>query len=122
MKCNRCGREIAEEEGFSYQGKMICEDCYMEVGLHPKTCEPWATYTATHTPAGSEPKGEQGLTDLQREIHEFVKSKGKVPREEVVANFKLSEADMDAQMTALFHSELIKELSEGDKAYLVSIN
>ncbi len=122
MKCDRCSREIAEGEGFSHQGKVLCEDCYMEVGLHPKGCEPWATYIATHTPGGSGTKGGQVLTDLQKKVHEFVKSKGKVPREEAMANFKLSEADMDAQMTALFHSELVKELREGDKVYLISIN
>ncbi len=122
MKCKRCGREIADDEGFSYQGNILCEDCYMEVGLHPKGCEPWASYIATHTPGGSGPKGGQGLTDLQKKVHEFIKSKGKVPREEVMANFKLSEADIDTQMTALFHSELVKELREGSKVYLVSID
>ena len=39
-----------------------------------------------------------------------------------MANFKLSEADIDTQMTALFHSELVKELREGSKVYLVSID
>lgn len=122
MKCSRCGREFAEAEGFTHQGKMICEDCYMEVGLHPKGCEPWGTYVATHTPGGAGPKGKQELTDMQKKVHEFIKSKGKLPREEVMASFKLSEADMDAQMTALFHSELVKEVSQGGKVYLVSIS
>ncbi len=117
MKCNRCGRQISDNEGFSYQGNTLCEDCYMEVGLHPKGCDPWATYAATKAP-GTEGK----LTDLEKKVYEFIKSKGKVPREEVMSSFKLSEADMDAQMTALFHSELVKEIRQGGKVHLVSIN
>lgn len=120
MKCSRCGREITEDEGFSYQGNMFCEDCYMEVGLHPKGCDPWATYSATQASRGSGTKEE--LTDLEKNVRQFIKSKGRVPRDEVMSNFKLSEADMDAQMTALFHSELVKEVRQGGKVYLISIN
>jgi predicted HTH transcriptional regulator len=93
----------------------------MEIGLHPKECEPWATYIATHTPGGAGPKSKQGLTELQEKVYEFVKSKGRVRREEVMTTFKLSEADMDAQMTALYHTELVKEQREGNKVYLISI-
>ncbi len=121
MNCSRCGRQITKETSYDYEGKTLCEDCFMEVGLHPKECEPWATYVATHTPGGAGPKSKQGLTDLQKQIHEFIKSKGRVPREEVMANFKLSESDMDAQTTALFHSEFVKEIREGSKTYLISI-
>ncbi len=120
MKCSRCGNEISDDESFSYQGNTFCEDCYMEVGLHPKGCDPWATYAATHVPGSS--ATEEKLTDLEKKIHEFIKGKGKVPRDEVMSNFKLSEADMDAQMTALFHSELVKEVRQGSKVYLISIN
>ena len=63
MKCSRCSREITEEEAFAYEGKELCEDCLMEIGLHPKECEPWATYLATRERTGM--KSAEGLTDLE---------------------------------------------------------
>ncbi len=116
MKCNRCGRQISEDQTYTYQGQALCEDCRMEIGLHPRGCEPWATYLATRAGAGS-----QGLTELQKKVHDFVKSKGKATRAEVKKHFSLSEAEMDAQLTPLLHSELVKERSEGDESYLVPI-
>ncbi|MDP2917665.1 MAG: hypothetical protein Q8O16_07045 [Dehalococcoidia bacterium] len=121
MKCSKCGREITQEQAYNYEGKTMCEDCMMEIGLHPKECEPWATYVATHTPGGAGPKSKQGLTDLQKQVHEFIKSKGKITREDVMERFKLSESEMDTQMTALYHSEMVKENREGNKVYLINI-
>jgi predicted HTH transcriptional regulator len=94
----------------------------MEIGLHPKECDPWATYSATHTREGQRQKGTEGLTELQKTVYEFIKSRGKVTREEVMENLSLSEAAMDAQMTTLMHSELVKEHSEGDNFYLMPIS
>jgi predicted HTH transcriptional regulator len=94
----------------------------MEVGLHPKGCDPWASYSATHTRDGLGLKGTEGLTELQKKVYEFVKSKGKVTREEVMKNFNLSEAEMDAQMTSLMHSELVKERGEKGNLYLVAVS
>lgn len=122
MNCARCGKNITPETSYSYEGKNVCEDCFIELGLHPKGCEPWATYIATHTPGGAGPKSKQGLTELQKEVRDFIKSRGKVPRDEVMTNFKFSEADLDAQMATLFNSELVKETREGNKVYLVSIS
>ncbi len=122
VKCDRCGREVAEGESFSHMGKTLCEDCYIEAGLHVTGCDPWATYSATHTREGLGLKGAEGLTELQKKVYEFVKSKGKVTREEVMASFNLSEADMDAQIPSLMHSELVKEYSEGDHFYLIPVS
>jgi predicted HTH transcriptional regulator len=91
----------------------------MDAGLHPKGCDPWATYSATRT---RELKGTEGLTELQKKVYEFVKSQGRVTREEVMANFGFSEAEMDAQVTSLMHSELVKEHSEGDQFYLIPVS
>ncbi len=121
MKCSRCGREITEDESYSYQGQVLCEDCYMEAGLHVQGCDPWATYSATRTTESSGVKGMVGLTEMQRKVHEFIKSRGRVTRDEVKEKFNLSEAEMDAQITPLMHSEMIKEHSEGEQFYLIPI-
>jgi predicted HTH transcriptional regulator len=67
-------------------------------------------------------KGTEGLTELQKKVYEFVKSKGRVTREEVMEKFNLSEAEMDAQMTSLMYSELVKARGEEGKIYLVPVS
>ncbi len=116
MKCSRCGREISEEQAYPYQGKPLCEDCLMEVGLHPKGCDPWASYLATKGGSGAE-----GLSELQKKVQDYIKKQGKASRAEVKEHFSLSEADLDAQLTPLLHSELVKERSEGGQNYLVPV-
>ena len=88
----------------------------MEVGLHVEGCDPWATYSATHT------RGTAELTEMQKKVYEFIKSQGRVTRKEVKEKFNLSEAEMDAQLTPLMHSEMVKEHSEGDQFYLIPVS
>tara|TARA_Y100000310_G_scaffold334327_2_gene413895 strand:- start:209 stop:415 length:207 start_codon:yes stop_codon:yes gene_type:complete len=66
-------------------------------------------------------KGTEELTELQKKIHEFIKDKGKVTREEVKQNLSLSEADIDTRLTSLMHSELVKERGERGNIYLIPI-
>jgi predicted HTH transcriptional regulator len=66
-------------------------------------------------------KGTEGLTAMEKRVYEFIKEKGKATREEVMANFKLDEAEMDAQILPLMRLELVKEQSEGDQLYLVLV-
>ncbi len=94
----------------------------MEVGLHAGKCDPWATYSATRSRESLGLKGTEGFTELQKKVYEFVKNKDKVTREEVMKNFSLSEAEMDAQMTPLMYSELVKERGEGGNIYLVAVS
>jgi predicted HTH transcriptional regulator len=93
----------------------------MEVGLPAGKCEPWASYLATRTRDSLGMKGTEGLTELQKKVYEFIKGKGKTTREEVKQNLNLSEVEIDAQLTPLMHSELIKERGEGGNLYLVPI-
>lgn len=122
MKCNRCGRAISKEESFSYKGKKLCEECYIQVmSSQEKTCDPWATYVSTRTRGRAGQKGEEGLTEMEKNIYELVKSQGRVTREEIMTKFGLSAEDMNPQLQVLMHSELIKEHSEGGTMYLIPI-
>ena len=121
MKCSRCNREISEDQRYVHQGKVLCEDCLMDIGLSIKECDPWATYVDTHTRERMGLKGAEGLTEMEKKVYEFVKSKGKATREEVMEKFSLSELDLKAQLITLMHSELVKEHSEGDQMYLIPI-
>lgn len=120
MRCSRCGREISERERYVHQGQVYCDDCLMEIGLHAGKCEPWASYLASKERTGM--TGTEGLTELQRKVYEFIKRKGKVTREELKQNISLSEAEIDAQLTPLMHSELVKERGERGNLYLVTVS
>jgi late competence protein required for DNA uptake (superfamily II DNA/RNA helicase) len=119
MKCDKCGEEIKGGDSYAYMGDTLCEDCYLDMRLEVKACDPWAVYSATKFRASSGLKGEEGLTDLQKEIYEIVKRKGKITKEEVIENLNLSEQEMQIQLATLRHSELVKGHKEGDKVYLI---
>jgi uncharacterized membrane protein len=119
MNCSRCGREISERQTYAYQGKPFCEDCLMEVGLHAGKCEPWASYLSSRERTGA--KGTEGLTPLQQKVYAFIRDQGKVTREELKKNLNLSEPEVDAQLTPLFHAELVKERGEKGNLYLVTV-
>ncbi len=119
MKCSRCGDKIAEDQAYVHQGKIYCEDCLMEIGLHAGRCEPWASYLAGKEGAGS--KGTEGLTELQKKVYAFIKMKGKATRAEVKRMLSLSEAELDGQLLPLMHAELVKEKSEGKSVHLIVV-
>ena len=58
---------------------------------------------------------------MERKIYDFVKSKGRATREEVMTEFDFSAQDLGPQLNVLMHAELIKERSEGDRMYLIVI-
>lgn len=47
MKCDRCDREIKEGDSYTHMGETMCEDCYLDVRLEVKACDPWAVHYAT---------------------------------------------------------------------------
>ena len=119
MKCDICGQEIKEGDSYAHMGETLCEDCYLDVRLEVKACDPWAVHSATRFRANSGLKGTEGLTDQQKEIYELVKRKGKITKEEVIENLNLSEQEIQIQLATLRHCELVKGHKEGDKVYLI---
>ena len=119
MKCNRCGREVPAENSFQHLGETLCEDCYIDIRYPPKACDPWAVYSATRSRQDAGLKGTEGLTEIQKKIYEFVKANGKVSREEILANFKIKETELQTHLATLRHCELLKGRKEGDRVYLV---
>ena len=119
MKCNRCDREVKKGDSYTHFGETLCEDCYLDMRLGVKACDPWAVHSATRLRESSGLAGAEGLTDLQKAIYELVKNKGKVTRQEVMEIHSLSESEMLAQLAILRHCELIKGHKEGHNVYLV---
>jgi len=121
VKCSRCGREISEMESHPHQGQTLCDDCYIDAISTEKTCDPWATYLSGKERQGAGQKGTEGLTAMEKEVYEFVRSQGRATREDVMAKFGLSEPDLGPQLNVLMHAELLKEHSEGGIMYLIPI-
>ena len=119
MRCNRCGYEISEGNSYQYLGQTLCEGCYIDIRYPAKGCDPWAVYSATRSRETVGLKGTAGLTELQQAIYEFIRSKGKATREQLVAYFDLTEADLQRQLATLRHCELVKGHKEGNGVYLV---
>ena len=119
MRCDRCGQEIPEDDAYMHLGETLCEDCYLDVRLEVKACDPWAVHSATRFRESSGLKGAEAMTGLQKAIYEFVKSKGKVTREEVRKRFSLPEPEMQRQLAILRHCELVRGHKEDGELYLM---
>jgi hypothetical protein len=122
MRCRRCDRELSVKEQYEYLGETLCEDCYIDIRYPAKACDPWAVYSATRSRETSGLEGTAGLTDLQQAIYEFIRSKGKATREQLVDNFDLTEPDLQRQLATLRHCEPVKGRKEGNSIYLVPFN
>jgi hypothetical protein len=119
VKCQRCQREISEDESFGYFGEVLCDDCYMDARSPAKACDPWAVYSATRTRESSGLSGAEGLTSLQQEIYTFIKNKGKVTGEEIIKEFNITQRDLQSQIATLRHCELVRGQKENNKVYIV---
>lgn len=102
-KCNHCGREVPADNSYQHLGEALCEDCYIDVRYPAKTCDPWAVYSATRSRESAGLKGADGLTGQQKKIYQFVREKGKVTREEILANFKLKDTELQSHLATLRH-------------------
>jgi len=90
-----------------------------EVSHRLQSCDPWAVYSAKRFRKLAGLQGAQGLTEQQRRIYEFIKSKGKVTFEELYRTVHLPQQELENQLAVLRHCELIKGQSEDGKVYIV---
>jgi hypothetical protein len=81
-------------------------------------CDPWAVYSAKRFRKLAGLQGSQGLTKQQREIYEFIKSKGKVTFKNLHRAVQLPPQELENQIAILRHCELVKGQSEDGKVYL----
>ena len=120
-RCSRCGTEVPEDEAYPYQGLTLCEDCYIDAISPDRECDPWASYLSAYERKGAGLKGVDGLSEVQKKVYQFIKNGGRVTREEVMAQFDLSAADLLPQLKVLMYAELVKEHSESGTMYLIPI-
>src|SRR5512146_2207725 len=112
IKCQNCGKEVSEDDVFTTEGKTLCEDCYIDVGHRIRVCDPWGERSKKIFRESHGLEGTEGLTDLQKEIYEYIKSKGKVTRMELIKKFKLPASELENQFAILRHCQLLKGKKE----------
>ena len=111
MKCQKCGSDIEASESMEIQGQTVCEDCYIDIAAKPKTCDPWAVYSAKNIPSSS-----FELNENQAAIIEYLKRHGPTPPETLAADLGLSMDAFEREMAPLRHMEKVRaQLREGQK-------
>ncbi len=119
IKCQNCGKEVSEDDVFTTEGKTLCEDCYIDVGHRIRVCDPWGERSKRVFRESHGLEGTEGLTDPQKEIYEYIESKGKATKAELMEKFKLPATELENQFAILRHCQLLKGKKEGDQVYIV---
>jgi hypothetical protein len=80
---------------------MLCDDCYIDVLSPAKTCDPWATYTASRLT-------DQELTPAQESILLLVRKKGQANLQELLDHTGLQQKQLEREIATLRHMELVR--------------
>ncbi len=80
-----------------------------------RTCDPGPAHLARRLKTS-----EESLTDLQKAIYNFVKSKGKVTKQEITDKFTRSQVKTENQLSILRYLALTKAKKEGEETYIVT--
>ncbi|MBU1274657.1 MAG: MarR family transcriptional regulator [Proteobacteria bacterium] len=101
MLCEQCNSPMEPEEEREFGGRKLCEDCYIDALSPAKTCDPWATYTASRLDT-------QELNPAQEVILKLIAQQGHATLAELMKATGLDEAALMREIAALRHMELIR--------------
>jgi hypothetical protein len=119
MECAKCNDPIPKGEECSYLGNVLCEDCYIMALSPPRTCDVAAVHSAKKHREAMGHTGTDGLTDLQKEIVNFVRDKGKATKAEIAGHFDIKGTELEKQFAVLRHCEVLKARKENNQIYIV---
>jgi predicted DNA-binding protein len=116
--CAKCNKEIEKHQCYEHQGKVFCEDCYMDILSPPKACDPWAVHSAQTFLKGKDKLST--LTPVQRKIIDYIREKGEATIEEMVENLYLTEEELRREFAVLRHMEVLRATKkEGKILYIL---
>jgi len=117
--CSGCGKETPGSEYVIEDGRVTCEDCYLEGHQKIKFADPIAVRSKKlfRTKHGLE--GTEGLTELQKELYNFIHTEGGATPEKISNLFGLTPQETRNQLAILRHCELVKWRKMGDEIYMV---
>jgi Fe2+ or Zn2+ uptake regulation protein len=117
--CPGCNKEIPGNEYFKEKGRAICEDCYLEGHQKIKFADPVAVRSKKLFRKQHGFEGTEGLTELQKEIYDFILEEGGATPEKISKLFKLTLQETSNQLAILRHCELLKWRKMGEEMYMV---
>ncbi|MGA7876175.1 MAG: hypothetical protein WCA08_10970 [Desulfoferrobacter sp.] len=113
IKCEKCADQISAEDAYEHGGKTLCEDCYMDAVATPKTCDPWAVYSAKKTMSQ-----DVTLTPKQQRLFDLIKANGPLTLEQICAQLDITEEEFRTNFATLRHMELARGCKlEGQVCY-----
>ena len=117
MQCSRCGSSLGEGESMDFQGKILCEDCFMYESNPPKACDPLAVASALSVRKQLEQTGTEGLTERQKKIYQLIEQAGKVTKNELALALNVTPELVEAEFAVLRHCELLRAQKESGRVY-----
>lgn len=107
MNCSNCGSSISQEDKREHAGKIICEDCYLDIVSTMRPCDPWATHSAK----SFEQKVNVGeiLTPRQKQIMDILCQVNGLELRDILLKLdeNISEKDLQRELSTLRHMEKI---------------
>jgi len=68
VQCSKCNVEFSADDAmkkpgqlYVHKGKVLCEDCLVDMGVMPDSAEPFAVYMETITDMGKYGEGVGGV-------------------------------------------------------------
>ena len=117
MQCDRCQTVIEPGEEQGHQGRVLCEDCFLEAVSRVKVCDPWAVYCATSTERHG---GPATLTPIQSEILRVLQKQESLEPAELLQALggKLTMPQLEQEFAALRHLEKVRGEKAGAKVVI----
>jgi hypothetical protein len=112
MKCEKCGDALSPEDAREFAGRQLCDDCYLDAVAIPKTCDPWAVYSAKKTVSQ-----DVVLTPDQQRVLDQLKSRGPLTLEQLCGELNLSEEEFRNNFATLRHMELARGFKKEDQVW-----
>jgi len=109
-RCDRCGETLTPDDTYTHGGKSLCEDCYLAIMSVPRTCDPWAVYSAKRTSSGG-----QVLSPLQERILGLIRTIGPVSAQDICRMIGIGEEEFRNNFATLRHMELAKAAKGEDR-------
>lgn len=101
MKCEKCNVELNPEDRKEMNGRILCEDCYIDALSPPKPCDPWAVYAAkSFVESGN---ANPSLNETQQRMIELLKTNGPSAPDDIASCLRLKPADVERDVATLRH-------------------
>ncbi len=114
MQCECCSLVILQGEQRELHGRILCEDCYIDLLSQPKACDPWAVYSAKSFL--KKQNSDFNFTPSQEKILNILRKEGNKEPSDLCQRLQIKETDLERDIATLRHMEKIRgELKDGKK-------